>query len=149
VFPNLCAATWHPVCLDILNSNASLSVVKTVPWLRWLAACHPPRRPGFDPGSVRGGQSGTGTGFSLSTSVFPCQFDSTGAPSLGKGTKNNHHIHHRVVQEALKLRCARSVCCGALLHLKKISVVIYSVQPRFVITSLCVTVSFLNYCLWC
>ena len=26
------------------------------------------------------GQSGTGTGFSTSTSVFPCQFNSTGAP---------------------------------------------------------------------
>jgi hypothetical protein len=26
------------------------------------------------------------------------------------------HLHHRVAQEALRLRCVRSFCCGALLH---------------------------------
>jgi hypothetical protein len=55
-----------------------------VPWLRRLAAGLPPRRPGFDPGSVH-------VGFVVDKlalgQVFACQFHSTGPPLLRIGQK--------------------------------------------------------------
>jgi hypothetical protein len=41
-------------------------------------------------------------------------FSSTGAPLIVKLGKKTAHLHHRVAQEALRLRCVRSICCGAL-----------------------------------
>jgi hypothetical protein len=52
-------------------------------------------------------------GFPLSVSFQRCSITS-------KTTKNNLHLHlhHRVAQEASRLRYVRSVCCGALFQKK-------------------------------
>jgi hypothetical protein len=94
-----------------------------VPWLNRVDAGLSPRRPGFDPGSLHVefvvGQSGTRTGFSPSTWVFPCQFHSTGAPLQGKTKKLIIFIAglHNKPQGCGE--GPRSNCCGALHRSKK------------------------------
>jgi hypothetical protein len=65
--------------------------VRPLTCLRRLVAGLSPLRYGFDTRSVHVGfvveKNATGTGFSPSTSVLPCQLNSTGAPLLGKMKK--------------------------------------------------------------
>ena len=54
---------------------------------RWPLNAEVRVRSRVDPCAIYGGQSGTGTGFSPSTSAFPYQFHSIGAPLNGKAEK--------------------------------------------------------------
>jgi hypothetical protein len=101
------------------------NVTWAVPWLRRLAAGLPPRRPGFDPRSVHVGfvvdKVALGQVFPPEFFGFPLSISFHRCSITRKRTTNNHHLHrhHRVAQEASRMRGVRSVCCGALQHLKK------------------------------
>jgi hypothetical protein len=100
--------TWNGLLITLLMLLTLQH--KAVPWLRRLVADLSLRRPGFDSGSVHVGvvvdKVALGQVFPPSTSVFPCQFHSTGAPLLGKMEKTNHlSLHHGAAQYAFRLRC--------------------------------------------
>jgi hypothetical protein len=98
--------------------------VLAVPWLRRLVAGLSPRRPGFYPGSfhvrfvvdkVALGQVFLRVvGFPLSISFHWCSIN------CKTWLQKLLIFITGVAQEALRLRCVRSICCGALHHAKKI-----------------------------
>jgi hypothetical protein len=103
--------TWKEIIDEV-------SLGKVVPWLRRLVAGFSPWRPEFDSGSVPVGLVVVlGRIFPRSTSVFPCQFHSTGAPLHGKMEKLIVFITglHNKPQG-----CGGSVACPAGPFTKKI-----------------------------
>jgi hypothetical protein len=110
-YEGACTMEFHLTAEDVMYTKQVWSGSNVydlaVPWLRRLVAGLPLRSPGFDPGSVHVGfvlnNVVLGQVFSPSTSAFPCQIHSTGAPLLRKMKKTDHlslYRHQRVASVA-------------------------------------------------
>jgi hypothetical protein len=105
------------------KTTGNVSMNMALPWLRRLVAGLSPRRPGFDPGSVLvrfvvdklalGQVFLRVVGFPLSISFHWCSIN------CKTWLKKLLIFITGVAQEALRLQCVRSICCGALHHAKK------------------------------
>ena len=108
-----------------------------MPWLRLLVVGLPSQKPGFDPGSVHVGfevdKVALGRFFPRVLRFSPVRF----IPPLlhyldkWKNWSSFSHLYHNVEHYALRLRCVRSFCCGALHHKKRTSAVLYVNQISF------------------
>jgi hypothetical protein len=104
----------------MLLRSVSSELLRPYNELRRLVAGLSPRRPGFEIRSVHVGfvvdRVALRQVFPPSTSVFPCQFHSTGAPLKWKIIKNFIFIIFLIglQNKPSRLRCVRSICCGAV-----------------------------------